>query len=125
LKQTNCTPTCDAGDPDGTQAAAFGQTGEKFVGISAGGTNTSIPLIIKTLSLPSVVVHKTATLTLKSFGGTGSTITWTGQSLPSWVMLSPANGVVANSTTGSSISLLVNKPPAVGAFTLSFRLTDQ
>jgi hypothetical protein len=140
LKRTNCTSptdptTCDAGDPGGAQAAAFGQTGERFVGISAGGTNTSIPLIVKTFSLLPVVVHKTSTpQPVKSFGGTGSTINWTlvaveavnppSAALPS-VTITPANGAATNTATGSTISIVVNKPPAVGTFALTFKVTDQ
>ncbi len=146
VKNTVCTTptTCDAGDPNGTQALNFGQTGERFVAIGGEGATTSIPLVIKTLSLPPVIVHKLITLpaVLKSIGGcaltsppasacSNSNVTWKVTSSatcssPPWVALSPANGVVSNSdpTTGSAISLVINKPPDIGTFCLQIQLTD-
>jgi len=103
--------------PTQTDGSTFAQNGEKFVAIGAGGVTTSIPLIIKTLSLPPVIVHDTAILPVTSFGGTG-TITWTLQSpTPSWVTL--------GSTTGATNTLVINKPPATGTFTVAIKLSDQ
>ena len=96
----------------------------------------SIPLVIKTFTLPPVVVHKTTTLTgvLTSLGGKvtlapngtpTSNVTWKQDPAnPSWVALSPANGVVPNATAGSTISLVINKPPDVGNYNLKFTVTD-
>ncbi|TMG83808.1 MAG: hypothetical protein E6H74_07910 [Betaproteobacteria bacterium] len=120
---------------DGTTASDLGQNGNKFVAIGAGGTTTSIPLIVKTFSLLPVVVHKTSTpQPVKSFGGNGSTINWTlvaveavdppSAAIPS-VTITPANGAATNTATGSSISIVINKPPAVGTFALTFKVTDQ
>ena len=120
---------------DGTTASDLGQNGNKFVAIGAGGTTTSIPLIVKTFSLLPVVVHKTSTpQPVKSFGGAGSPINWTlvaveavnppSAALPS-VTITPANGAATNTATGSTISIVVNKPPAVGTFALTFKVTDQ
>jgi hypothetical protein len=102
-------------DPGGVQAAEVGRYGDRFVAIGQAGTTTSIPLIIKTLSLPSVVVHKTASLPVTSFGGNGSTINWTLQA-PPWITLS--------ASTGTTVSLIVTKPPDVGTFLITLKITD-
>ncbi len=81
VKNTTCTTpgdatTCTGGDPGGVVASGFisagnSTTGARFVAIGQAGATTSIPLVIKTFTLPPVVVHKTTTLTgaLTSLGG--------------------------------------------------------
>jgi hypothetical protein len=78
---------------------------------SGGGCGGGGTLMITTSSLPSATTGQTYTTTLGASGGTG-TCTWLGTSLPSWLTLFAATGV------------LTGTPPTVGTFTIAVQVSD-
>jgi len=128
---------CSANDPQGTAAQTFAQTSQKIVAIGNAGaagasTSASDPLVINSLTVTPVVVHKSDTRTLTSLGGALGQIKWEILNGPSWITFS--NGLLNTTVTnafnpttaanGSAVTLNINKPPDVGLFTFIFKLSN-
>src|SRR5205814_5484673 len=99
----NATDCPNGDDAQGTAAKTFAQNGQKLVSIGNAGSAaatgaSSNPLIINSLTVTPVVVHKTDTRALSSLGGALGNIQWELIGGPSWITFS--NGLL--NTTGTN-----------------------